>query len=289
MNTLKPTNLPDRVSIAYPNMRGHNNSPGKIISEVRDGLKRIGVKHIDDDPSPTSHEDEYRIRVNWGVRGITGSLSNPNADDVLIVERGFLGERLSEWSSLCWNGLNGRGEFGFIPQDNGKRFNEYHSHLLSECNEPSENIILVMGQVPHDMSLKQYGPVDYNAICEDLQQIHGKHNRICFHEHPLAKTRNVIDPKWTQWKFPSLEEALARASFSVSINSNASLLSVLSGTPTHVIDPKGSILDERVISPIDSYHLEENLRREFLSDLAWKQWSREEIRSGSALEHVLLR
>ena len=59
--------------------------------------------------------------------------------------------RDSHWTSLGWNGLNGRSTWN-APADNGERFSENHGHLLKPWRK-KDGYALIMGQVRGDAAL----------------------------------------------------------------------------------------------------------------------------------------
>jgi len=71
--------------------------------------------------------------------------------DVLVMERGYIGDR-THWTSLGWNGLNGRARVPLAPADGGARFERNYSRLMHPYN-PAGHYALIIGQVPGDASL----------------------------------------------------------------------------------------------------------------------------------------
>src|ERR1044072_4148985 len=111
------------------------------------GLEMHGVKaRIGHRVMPGTEE---RV-VCWGWR--IGQQHRAAGSDVLIMERGYLGDRFV-WTSLGWNGLNNYATVPEPPCDGGVRFRAHFGHLLKPWN-PQGEYVLICGQVPGDQSLR---------------------------------------------------------------------------------------------------------------------------------------
>lgn len=74
----------------------------------------------------------------WGWR--LGQHLRYKGHEVLVMERGYLGDRFA-WTSLGWNGLNGRSTVPEAPEDGGERFNRNFS--LAPLNPVGEYVLIV--------------------------------------------------------------------------------------------------------------------------------------------------
>lgn len=70
---------------------------------------------------------------------------------VLVMERGYIGDRTA-WTSLGWNGLNGRATFPEVDDD-GERFMRHFPEAL-QPEKPDGDYVLLIGQVPGDASIE---------------------------------------------------------------------------------------------------------------------------------------
>lgn len=81
---------------------------GECKRALAEGLRRHGISDLG-----------QNVVVCWGWH--TGRGYRAQGRDVLVFERGYIGDRF-KWTSIAWNGLNGRGTFPDYPDDGGARF-----------------------------------------------------------------------------------------------------------------------------------------------------------------------
>lgn len=201
--------------------------------------------------------------------------------EVLVIERGYIGDRF-KYSSLGWNGLNGHAVFPPYS-GNGKRFESHGGTIKPWKNQ--KGYALIMGQVPTDMSLGGLNIMPwYEDMAYGIKDIHGLD--VYFRPHPdLVKKGYFEKPKGCILsEHGSLIEALDGAAFSVCWNSNSSVDSVLNGTPC-IVGNKGSMAWDMCGESLTEILTPE--REQWAQDLAWKQWSLDEIQSGYALEGIV--
>ena len=230
---------------------------------IAQGFARHGVKaDIGHHPRP-----EDATVVCWGWR--QGKVWRQQGKSVLVMERGYIGDRMNVWSSLAWNGLNGRGNVPPVPDDGGARFRANHAGLLREWN-PTGDYVLIIGQVPGDAAL---GGRDLHGwYVEQAAKDWGR--PVYFRPHPLAHRRGPVrQVPNAPVKNGDLSAALEGAAWVVTFNSNTAVDSLLAGKATQV-DDEGSMA-WRVTN-----------REQWAYRLAWRQWTMEELESGFALEHV---
>lgn len=209
----------------------------------------------------------------WGWR--LGKRLRDQGHDVLVMERAYLGDRF-RWYSLAWNGLNGNGRFIGGQEDAGARFQQHFGNLMKPWREGGEYILLI-GQVPGDASLQGMNMMPwYEHVAAQAKAIHGL--PVLFRPHPVALQRGFIQqPQGTKQSFGDLHEALNGAKACVTFNSNTGVESVLYGVPTIVHDPGSMAWD---VSGHDLYSITRPDRTHWANQLAWKQWTLEEIASG---------
>lgn len=195
---------------------------------------------------------------------------------VLVMERGFIGDRF-KWTSLGWNGLNGRAAFGTAPTwrpDYAARFWKHHD--MHGWRDRPNGYALLMGQVAGDAACDGVNLPHFYATTLDTLRRAGYEVR--FRAHPLGGAAPVGVRRWLIGG--TLAEALAGAQFAVTWNSNAAVDAVLAGVPAVALD-QGSMawqvashsLDNPVTMPV---------REGWAYNLAWKQWLPEELADGTA-------
>lgn len=225
------------------------------------GLSRHGIKAV------ISHSANG-IRTShvacWGWRA--GRPLRAMGKEVLVMERGYLGDRFA-WTSLAWNGLNGRGTV-YTPDDAGARFRKLYPPV-HDWN-PAGDYVLIAGQVPGDAALNGRCLRGWYAA----QAAKDWGMPVMFRPHPLAARRGGprAVPK-AQTIEGELGIALARAAKVVTFNSNLGVDALVAGKPA-TADDEGSM----IWSVTD--------RDQWAHRLAWRQWSLEEIADGSAWEVV---
>lgn len=214
--------------------------------------------------------------VCWGWS--VGEYYRQKGHDVLVAERGYIGDRF-KWTSLGWNGLNGRAAFP-EPPDDGARWRAHFEPLIAPWREGGD-YILMMGQVPGDMAIRGVN-LDrwYLDTARDLAR-HGLPVR--FRPHPMALERRMVsDIAGAPILDGPLVGALTGAAWVVTYNSNSAVDAVLAGVPAVSCDLGSMAWDitgHDVLKPPPKPY-----RGEWASRMAWTQWTDDEIESGRAWE-----
>lgn len=213
----------------------------------------------------------------WGWR--LGATLRRAGHTVVVMERGYLGDRFA-WTSLGMNGLNGRATFPEAPKDGGERFGRMAA-LQPWRDGPG--YALIVGQVPGDASLQGrnlepwYAGMAENARGAGLEPV--------FRQHPRAAERGYRQgPPGVRCHTGSLAEALSGAAQVVTYNSNTGVDALLAGVPVYA-DNEGSMawpLASRVVGDLSRPD-----RESWAHNLAWRQWSLDEIADGTALKGLL--
>lgn len=237
----------------------HQAEHGRALIE---GLRRHDINH---------EQDGENVVVCWGWR--RGKAHRAAGRDVLVLERGYLADRFT-WSSLAWNGLNGRGEFPEYPDDRGARFRSMGLQLLPW--RAGGDYVLIAGQVPGDAALQGRDLAPWYAQQASTAAQAWK-LPVKFRPHPLAHRRGPVRAvPGAETIGGDMAAALAGAAVVVTFNSNLGVDAMLAGKLA-TCDDRGSMIWG--INPAD--------RERWAHRLAWKQWRVEEIRSGDALVGVV--
>lgn len=245
------------------------------LTRLARGLKAHGVA-VDIADTPNGAD----FFACWGWRRAKAFVADL---PVLVVERAYLGERLTNWISLGWNGLNGRADFATagIPDD---RAQHWLSHL-KPCREPSDNPVLIMGQVGGDASWASTEPMKwYSGIVNKLNDA-GVDFR--FRPHPISTDRNEALPKAfiRCATSGSLGDNLARAGGVITHSSNSGVDAVLAGAPTVATD-EGSMVFDLVPHDLPFERIDESKRLRWLAKIAYCQWTNAEVENGTAWDHI---
>lgn len=244
------------------------------------GLDRHGIDldyfHGECDPN------KYDIAVMWGGRFVRERQQMIDAGkDYLIMERGYFNDRFA-WTSIGWNGLNGEADFNNhnMPWD---RWNAIGAKL--GLWKDGGEYVLVTGQVPGDMSVQG---MNLNRQYADIAEKIRKHTDlpIVFKPHPLRP--EMAGPEGCRVFRGSMDDALKRAALCVTINSNSAVDAVLAGVPTITLDKKSMAWDV-TSHTIDGKNVKSPYkpqRYQWAANLAYTQWTLDEMREGLPWEHL---
>lgn len=250
---------------------GHQNAHAQAVAA---GLDRLGVRYA---RARVSEVDSPRYVACWGWR--TGKALAEKGCRVLVLERGYMGDRFA-WTSLGWDGLNGRARFA-PAQDDGARFAAHFEHLLRPPDERPGDYVLLIGQVPHDASLQGRDMRPWYAkIAQEAREYYGL--PVFFRRHPKAPPYNY------DFRTPDLRgrlsDALDRARVVITYNSNTAVESVLAGKRTLAFD-EGSMAWDVTGHALGEVYAGDPTG--WARRLAWRQWQLGEIADGSALRAAL--
>ncbi len=239
-----------------------------------EGLRRHGIdaRHLSSDVRP----DGLAFAACWGWR--LGKKLKARGHRVLVMERGYVGDRVA-WTSLGWDGLNGRARFPRVD-DGGARWRQHFAHLMRPWRGGGERIV-IMGQVPGDMSIEGVDmPGWYEQAVKTCRR--GSYP-VCFRPHPVAAARGHRE--WiagAETLTGDLAAALDRTAYVVTYNSNSAVDAIMAGVPAVACDDH-SMAWEVAGHGLQSYPPAPD-RTAWAHRIAWCQWSLDELRSGAAYE-----
>ena len=253
---------------------GHQSTWGGAFAE---GLTRHGWQvTVGIVPEPCD------LLCMWGVRRKDWIEAQKRAGgEVVILERGYLGDRFA-WTSVSFGGqLNGRAEFRG-PFHDGSRFERHHAHLLKPWRERRDGYALLIGQVPGDMSVRGVDlPGWYSETAAELKRAGWD---VRFRPHPVALQRGYsCAVQGVATIGGDLASAISGAGVVVTFNSNTAVEAALAGCPSIAVD-EGSMA-----WPVAGHHLPDIVtpdRSAWAHRLAWCQHSLNEMRSGKCWEFL---
>lgn len=244
-------------------------SQNALFSRACKGLKELGVN-----ASVRHYGSGTKAVACWGWR--KGQELKKQGHDVLVFERAYLGDRFS-WTSIAWNGLNARGDFCLPKVITPERF-ERNFQPLAPWKEDGD-YILIMGQVPGDMSLQG---LDLTCFYEDIAQQLTAHYGMPVYYRPHLHGRTNFKPRVPLME-GDLETAIAGAFLVVTYNSNSGVDAVVRGVPALSYD-KGSMAWEVTGHAVDAIIRPD--RAAWAHRLAHCQWTPEEIDRGDYWERM---
>jgi hypothetical protein len=231
---------------------------------------------------PLNNPQTCDLAVFWGMHhsGKARHIQEQNNRPWLMMERGYVGDRF-HWTAMGYNGLNGRADF-FNKNSPPERWRKYFDGWLKPWHDG--DYVLLAGQVLQDASIKNLG-VNYQHIANEI----AKHTSLPIHfrKHPHKLTQGMATPSGCVTSPAStIEEALAGARVCVTVNSNSGVDAMLAGTPVINLDCGSMVWDlaQHDYSQIDKPPFPD--REQWAYDIAYAQWSPEEIENGDAWEHL---
>jgi hypothetical protein len=215
------------------------------LAAMEGGLRKHGIQIV---------SGAADIEVVWSYN--QDNIINPQiaaGRDVLVMELGYLGNR-REVASCGFNGLNGR---AWHPSGFGR--GKQWQHLLKPTH--AGDYALIIGQCFGDRSVRG---VDFTRWAQTTaEQIDMP---VYYRPHPVAPSK--IHGLRTHTG--TLEDALNRAHKVITFNSNVGVDAVLNGC-TVIAHDEGSMVFN---PPTD--------RMAWLNEIAYCQWSMQELRDGTA-------
>lgn len=259
-----------KVSIATRGME-HQRRWGLLLEE---GLAAWGVApvRIDAGAAVTT-----KVVACWGWR--VGETYRAKGHEVLVAERGYIGDRF-EWTSLGWNGLNGRADFGVVRGGLRRGFGVPVQPWRPVPGGPLR--VLMLGQVRGDMALRGAG-VNYEAwLAETARRIRAAGHMLLWRPHPKDQDLTIAADRAPG----TLEDAFAATDIAVTFNSNSATDAVMAGLPCLTGD-MGAMAWAVTARPGEGPIAPD--RTDWLRRMSWCQWSDEEIATGAALAHIFER
>lgn len=225
-----------------------------------------------------------------------GELIRRHRGPVVVVERGFVGRGPAlpgpdiyaggTYWSVGLGGINGRADFrnDGSPADRWARLGVEMKPWRLQGGDGA----LIVGQVPWDVSVQDSDHIGWVKAQVNDARRHGL--AVRFRPHPYAVKRGVNYGVDCEVSRVGLDEDLARASLVVTQNSNVGVDAAIAGVPVVATD-QGSMA-----WPVAAHSITEAVaddhwwpcRLQWAYDLAYAQWTIEEMRDGSTWRHLAL-
>jgi hypothetical protein len=200
---------------------------------------------------------------------------------LVILETGYVnrGDGWGNHFSAGLNGLNGRADFRNknSPAD---RFEKLGVDVVPW--KSSGEHILLCGQVPWDASVDHIEIYPWLiGVVAKLQEMTTR--KIVFRPHPLGPVAPIGG---TEYSKRYLHEDLAHAHACVTFNSNSAVEAAIAGVPVFAFDAGSMALPVANTDLSDIETPKTPDRAQWLNDLAYTQWTPEEMRSGATWAHL---
>lgn len=262
----------------------HSIEPGRggkpELAAALEGFRRHG---LEPEVRAISKPGACDLAVCWGVKR---RLVYASGRRTLVLERGYVGDRMKTWTSAGFDGLNGLADFRNKPcPDNGYRWNRHHADQMKPRHEQTAaKHVLIMGQVHGDASLRGLKPGLWAREVAAQLILNGHH--VAYRPHPLWKSETGLPRVLQLPATMPFAEALDMAKWVVTFNSNAGVLSALAGVPTVAMDTLGGSMAHDVTTRNPLLRPLMPDRTDWAHRLAWAQWTTEELASGDMWEHL---
>ena len=222
-----------------------------------------------------------KVKQSW-PRGRVFRQQREKNLDVIVLETGYVnrGDGETHHYAAGFNGLNGRADFrnkGMGPE----RWEALGTQLKPYSRGDS---VILCAQVPWDASVDH---TDHKAwIQETAGKLRNMTKRpVIYRPHPLAKQALPPIPGLSYSTKPLAEE-LANAHCVVTFNSNSAVEALIAGKPVFAFD-EGSMAGD--LSNKNLGDLEEPKcpdRKQGAWDLAYTQWTPQEMAQGLTWRHL---
>ncbi|MCH7573612.1 MAG: hypothetical protein IIA59_00645 [Candidatus Marinimicrobia bacterium] len=251
------------------------------------GLKMHGIKEKDIVIEADFVTRRCDVAVFWGFHPRTADIrarQQAEGNRYLVMERAVLGPQM-EMVQLGWDGQGALANFcnGASPPD---RAEKYASLLKPQRRAKKQDYVLVIGQMPGDNSLSGMDIDQWRRdVVAQLSEITDR--RIVYRPHP-NDPRIALGEVGVSYLGGDLEPALAGAAVVVTYNSGTGVDAVLAGVPVITLDERSHAWpvaghDLQAVADLAALKFD---RKQWLNDLAYTQWSKAEIISGAAWEHL---
>jgi len=206
---------------------------------------------------------------------------------VVIIERGFI--KRDQYYGVALNGLNGIGDFfnDHSPSDRWELLGvelEARTPRAAHMRPPH---ILVCGQVPWDASVQH---THHEKWCQETVRYCYQNSDfpVVFRPHPSTAQHDYGLGGYTSTN--SFDDDVANAHCVVTFNSTTSALAALKGVPIFTLD-RGSMayglgLQNMTKDNLANPHLNLELREAWAHDIAYAQWTVEEMKTGIVWDRI---
>ncbi len=263
------------------------------IPNAIEGFRRHGIEPV---VLPAGQSAPCDLAVVWGVRFPTDVASGRR---YLVFERAYVGDRYY-WTSIGFDGLNGYADFrnSNSPSD---RWEKYFAGVMQPWRGHEGKHVLIAGQKPGDQSLR--GLNTFEWCIRVATEIESAGRAVKVRRHP--KAQNAMYPFRDVMTYgermrvreerllakrifsdPTCDIAqdLQNASWLVTYNSNSAVDAVLAGVPAVTCDPGSMAWPVTGHDPTSPPPMPD--RTQWAYDLAYTQWSPDEVRNGDAWDHL---
>ncbi len=196
---------------------------------------------------------------------------------VLMLGPGFV--RRDEYYAAGWDGAKGHADYMHqnMPIDRWVQLDT----PLEMTEQPARGPWIVVGQVPYPG-----GPDYVRWMWETVDLMHRRMDQaeVIVRPHPsVASTTPLI--LGADRSEGALSADLQRARGIITFSSNVGVEAVIAGVPTYAADSESMVYGIAAQIAGATFHWAES-REQWAADLAYAQWTKEEMMMGKAWEHL---
>lgn len=261
-----------------------NDTKWDIAHALKSWCDEVGLE-CDLISAPSEIKQPGSTVLVWGWR--QGKYLQSQGYRVIVMERGYIGDRMGKWTSIAEGGLNGRGKFhGPFTHS---RLEQCHPGVYQPWR-PGGEYALIIGQVPGDQSLEGIDPISWaSQVCMRLKHCPKTSSLpVMYRPHPIVASRGDFRAPYGAIvsKDRSLEDDIYGAKVVITYSSTTAVQSLLAGRPTIA---QGMCSMAWGVAPRaieDPWEREPDNRHAWASMLACKQWTIEEMITGIPFEFL---
>ncbi len=212
-----------------------------------------------------------------------GKIINKHKGPYIVIELGFI--HRERYFMIGFGGLNGRADF-----KNENSPSDRWEQLRIELKGKQEGThIILCGQKKNDASVQNFRHEEWLKKTAQYLLDNSK-SPVVFRPHPLETKKKAVNikVKGLEYSDRTFEEDLNRAKTIITFNSNSAVESVVAGVPVFAFD-KGSMvwpICNRDLKDINNPKFPD--RTQWANNLAYTQWTLEEMKQGLPQRHLCL-
>lgn len=214
---------------------------------------------------------------------MNGEIFDKHKGPIVVIELGFV--HRDRYFMVGFNGLNGRADFKNenSPPD---RWNKLDVQLQER--QTGKNII-VCGQKRNDASVQHSKHEKWLQNTVKYILTHSK-SPVIFRPHPLENPKKAVRVKFKHLQYSKrpFEEDLKNCKAVVTYNSNSGVEAIIAGVPAFAFDEGSMIwpICNKKLKNIDNPAFPDRIQ--WANNLAYTQWTMEEMRQGLPQAHLCL-
>lgn len=223
-----------------------------------------------------------KVPVSW-PRGEILRKQKEAGLKTIVLDSGYIhrGDGPNHYYSVGFDGLNGRADFRNedMPQDRLDRLG-----IVMQPWRKGGSHILLCGQVPWDASVQNVDVLKW--LVDAVDHIRSKTDRkIVYRPHPKAREHSPPIPG-TDYSLKPLEDDLADCWAVVTYNSNTGVDAALLGRPVFAFDRGSMALPIANTKWADLARPSKPCRQQWAANLAYAQWTPQEMKEGKPWQHL---